>query len=241
MPLDIDRVQAALPGRTILYRSVVDSTMLLAASLNGHGDVALADQQTAGIGRYNRGWHSEPDHGLYFTVVLARSPWPIITLTVGLAVRDAIASVAGLDPDIRWPNDLLLNGKKCCGILTQAHEDRVLAGIGINVNHTSFPEALTHLATSLRLESSGKSIDREALLIDALSNIDRCIELPVPSILDAFTFHSSYAIGRRVTVELNGVEVHGSTAGLNEHGYLLLDDDFGRRHTILAGGVRPCS
>jgi BirA family biotin operon repressor/biotin-[acetyl-CoA-carboxylase] ligase len=161
-------------------------------------------------------------------------------MAIGLAVQEAIARYTGLLCDIRWPNDLLANGKKCCGILTQLHEERVLAGIGINVNHESFPPELADLATSLRRET-GRPWPREALLIEVLQSLESFIRLPQDAILAAFTQQSSYVRGRRVAVEINGTEVRGTTAGLDPNGYLLLDDDSGRRHTILAGGVRPCS
>jgi BirA family biotin operon repressor/biotin-[acetyl-CoA-carboxylase] ligase len=189
--------------------------MAAAAKVHDDGAVIIADAQSSGIGRYNRPWHSAPGDGLYFTVVLRTNPLPVLTMAIGLAVQEAIARYTGLLCDIRWPNDLLANGKKCCGILTQLHEERVLAGIGINVNHEAFPPELAAIATSLRRET-GRSWPREGLLIEVLRGLDGFLRLPQESVLAAFTQHSSYVLGRRV-------------------------DDAGRRHTILAGGVRPCS
>ena len=240
MAFDPDPVRAAFPGRRVDYYETIGSTMAAAAKVVEHGAVVIADAQSSGIGRYNRPWHSAPDAGLYCTIVLRTEPLPVLTMAIGLAVQEAIARLTGLACDIRWPNDLLVNSKKCCGILTQLHEDRVLAGIGINVNHDGFPDDLATIATSLRLES-GRRWSREQLLIEVLRGVDAFTLLPQEAILAAFTQQSSYARGRRVTVELNGSEVRGTTAGLDPNGYLLLDDDHGRRHTILAGGVRPCS
>jgi BirA family transcriptional regulator, biotin operon repressor / biotin---[acetyl-CoA-carboxylase] ligase len=240
MPFDPALVRAAFPDRRVDYYPSLGSTMAAAASVPEHGAIVIAEEQTNGIGRYNRPWHSSPEDGLYCTLVLRTNPLPVLTMAIGLAVQEAIARLTGLHCDIRWPNDLLADGKKCCGILTQWHEDRVLAGIGINVNHASFPPELAPLATSLALVS-GRSWSREALLIELLRAIDSFVTLPQESILSSFTQQSSYVRGRRVAVELNGSEVRGVTAGLDPHGYLLLDDDLGRRHTILAGGVRPCS
>lgn len=237
---DIHAVRSSLPGRTIDYYPEIGSTMTAAAKLVDHGAVVVADSQTAGIGRYNRAWHSAPGDGLYFTVVLRTDPLPLLTMAIGLAVQEAIAHQTGLAPDIRWPNDLLARERKLCGILTQYQDQRVLAGIGINVNHEAFPPELESLATSIRLET-GRAYSREALLIDVLQRMDTFSALPHPAILTAFTQQSSYARGRRVCVELNGREVRGVTAGLDKNGYLLLDDSEGHRHTILAGGVRPCS
>ncbi len=240
MPFNPDLVRAAFPGRRVDFYKETGSTMTLAAKVHEDGAVIIADSQTGGIGRYNRPWHSAPSDGLYFTVVLRTTPLPVLTMAIGLAVQEAIARYTGLHCDIRWPNDLLANGKKCCGILTQLHEERVLAGIGINVNHESFPFELDAIATSLRVET-GRTWPREALLIEVLNSIEAFLRLPQDAVLAAFTQQSSYVRGRRVAVELNGTEVRGITAGLDANGYLLLDDDNGRRHTILAGGVRPCS
>ncbi len=239
MAFDPDLVRAAFPGRRFDYYETIGSTMAAAAKVVDHGAVVVADAQSSGIGRYNRPWYSAPDAGLYCTIVLRTKPLPVLTMAIGLAVQEAIARLTGLACDIRWPNDLLVNSKKCCGILTQLHDDRVLVGIGINVNHVGFPDDLTNIATSLRNES-GRLWSREQLLIEVLRGVDVFTLLPREAILSAFTQQSSYARGRRVIVELNGSEVRGTTAGLDPDGYLLLDDDHGHRHTILAGGVRPC-
>ncbi len=240
MAFDPDLVRVAFPGRRVDYYETIGSTMAAAAKVQDHGAVVIADAQSSGIGRYNRPWHSAPDAGLYCTIVLRTDPLPVLTMAIGLAVQEAIARFTGQSCDIRWPNDLLVNAKKCCGILTQLHEDRVLAGIGVNVNHDSFPDELSPIATSLRL-ASGRPWSREQLLIEVLHSVDSFTQLSQEAVLAAFTQQSSYARGRRVTVELNGTEVRGTTVGLDPNGYLLLDDDHGRRHTILAGGVRPCS
>ncbi|OYW07596.1 MAG: hypothetical protein B7X34_10600 [Acidobacteriia bacterium 12-62-4] len=126
------------------------------------------------------------------------------------------------------------------GLAVQEAIARYTGLIGINVNHESFPPELAELATSLYRES-GRSWPREGLLIEVLRSIEAFLPLSQEAVLAAFTQQSSYVKGRRVAVELNGTEVRGTTAGLDPNGYLLLVDDYGRRHTILAGGVRPCS
>lgn len=240
MPFDPALVRAAFPERRIDFYPTIGSTMAAAAAIEEDRAVVIADAQSHGVGRYSRPWHSAPGDGLYCTVVLRTKPLPALTMAIGLAVQEAIARCTGLQCDIRWPNDLLAGDRKCCGILTQGHDDRVLAGIGINVNHEAFPPELAGIATSLRL-ATGRAWAREALLIEILHRLTPFLQLPVEAVLAAFTQQSSYVRGRRVAVELNGTEVRGVTAGLDPHGYLLLDDDQGRRHTILAGGVRPCS
>lgn len=238
--------------RRIIRLETAASTMIEAARLADagceSGTVVVAERQTAGHGRYQRPWHSPAGTGLYFTVVLrlplAPEAIPIVTLSLGLAAAEAVTRTAGLAPDLRWPNDVLLNGRKCAGILTELHNNAVLAGIGVNVNQESFPEDLRGIATSLRLES-GRAQDREALLAALLEAIDQHAGLlvregPEP-VLRLFTEASSYARGRRVTVEQDGRVLTGVTAGLDRHGFLILEEDSGARSVIMAGGVRPAS
>jgi BirA family biotin operon repressor/biotin-[acetyl-CoA-carboxylase] ligase len=133
----------------------------LAGAGEAHGSLVIAEEQTAGRGRLGRAWHSEKTSGIYLSVIL-RPPFaplhaPVITLAAGLAARDAVATATGHQPELRWPNDLLIRGKKVCGILTemQAEAQRlhyVVVGIGVNVNHSRLPGELEKIATSLRLE-----------------------------------------------------------------------------------------
>ena len=146
-PLDIDRVRQALPGRRIEYYPTVDSTMNAAARLEP-GAVVVAEEQTAGQGRHGQSWHSEPGSGIYCSIAL--DPSPALTLALGLAAQKAIFETTGLHCDLRWPNDLMLGGKKVAGVLAQGGGGRAVAGIGINVNHTSFPPELAGEAASLR-------------------------------------------------------------------------------------------
>lgn len=214
----------------------------LAAAGAPSGTTVVANEQTAGHGRYGRPWHSEPEAGLYLSVVLrfAETP-PLVTLALGLAVVEAITQTTGVVCDLRWPNDVLIGDRKCAGILTQLEGAAVIAGIGINVNHAAFPEELSTVATSLRI-ASGRRHSREELLQALLPAIDSYCDLLAREgkepILDMFTHASSYVRGRRVRVDDTS---EGITAGLNESGFLLLRDDSGRQHTILSGGIRPAS
>ncbi|MFN0100978.1 MAG: biotin--[acetyl-CoA-carboxylase] ligase [Bryobacteraceae bacterium] len=246
MSFDIARVRAALPERRIDYYGTLGSTMTAAAEILTPGAIVIANRQSAGQGRHGHAWHSEPDSGLYFTIVLAprlaMELLPVVTLALGLAVQEAVAQVCNAQADLRWPNDLLIGSRKCAGILTQLDGGRVLAGIGINVNHAVLPPELAAIATSLRL-ATGRVHSREELLCALVGGVDRMVHLletdGVAPVLALFTAQSSYARGRRVQVDLPGNTLTGTTAGLTADGYLLLDGDDGRRHTILAGGVRP--
>jgi BirA family transcriptional regulator, biotin operon repressor / biotin---[acetyl-CoA-carboxylase] ligase len=149
--------------------------------------------------------------------------------------------VTGVACDLRWPNDVLVDGKKCAGILVQLVDGVLIIGIGINVNHTAFPPELAHTATSLRLatgreHSRDKLLDKLIVAID--EHLDTLMRLGKDAVLRAFALASSYVRGRRVIVDEN---LKGTTDGLNPQGFLILRRDDGRPTLILAGGVRPCS
>lgn len=246
MSFDLERVRAALPGRDVHWHDSIPTTMKeasrLAAGRCASGTTVGADEQTAGLGRLGRRWHSEKGSGLYFSVVLrpafAIESFPALTLAVGLAVRRAIEETTQLTCDLRWPNDLLLGERKCAGILIQAEGDAIIAGVGINVNHADFPEELAAIATSLRA-AAGRTFEREMLLVAALRAIDdwcgTIASRGIQPVLDAFAAASSYVNGRRVRAEAGS---EGVTAGLDPQGFLLLRQNNGEVIKILAGGVR---
>ncbi len=221
------------------YR-VLPSTMIEAARLASQGapsgTAVVADEQTAGQGRLGRTWHSAPGDGLYVTVVL-RVPElkPAITMALGVAVADAIEEVSGVKADLRWPNDILIGDRKLAGILTQYEHGAVLAGIGVNVNHLEFSGEMRAIATSLRI-ATGLEHDRERLLEAILRRVPTAN--PETAIRD-FAARSSYVYSRRVSVDLGHGKVYGTTAGLNDAGFLILRKDDGSEITIFAGGVRP--
>lgn len=228
--IEVDRVRGAFPGRRIDHHRIIDSTMTAAAGLPLHS-VVIADEQTAGQGRHGRSWMSTPGLGIYCSIVLP--PQPLLTLALGLATAEAI----GLDCDLRWPNDVLLGGKKVAGILVQLVESQAIAGIGINVNHTSFPPELAPIATSLRLHA-GREVAATDLLIALLRSVDSFLAFTPETILRLFTQASSFAIGRRVVVDQPDGSLEGTTAGLDDAGFLKVRQDDGTVTLIVAGGVR---
>ncbi len=252
MSIDLTWIRSRLPNRELHHFESIPSTMPEAIRLANegapNGTAVIADEQTAGLGRYGRSWHSEPNWGLYVSVIIRRNftaeTLPITTLALGLAVTEAIQQAANLTCDLRWPNDVLIAHKKCAGILTQLEGTAVIAGIGINVNHTTFPAELADQATSLRI-ASGREQSRERILTAMLPAIDAYCTLLADTgkhaILDMFSHASSYVSGRRVTVDQGHSVLTGTTAGLNESGFLLLRQDNGQQNLIVAGGVRPCS
>src|SRR4051794_2971936 len=162
-------------GRPYLYVEVCPSTQKLLTDEHSEGAVALTDEQTAGRGRLGRTWVSPPGVSLLFSVLLEppveTARLPELTVVAGEAVRDAIAEVTGVAPEIKLPNDVLIGGRKTAGILAEAREGRVTLGIGVNVNlaRSDLPEAS---ATSLLLET-GAEVDRARLLVKILDGLER--------------------------------------------------------------------
>jgi BirA family biotin operon repressor/biotin-[acetyl-CoA-carboxylase] ligase len=206
----------------------VDSTMRIAAGLP-FGHVVVAEEQLAGQGRHGHAWHSEKGAGLYCSIVL--EPTPLLTLALGLATAEAI----GVPCDLRWPNDVMLDGKKLAGILVQLVDGKAIAGIGLNLNHTAFPPEIE--ATSLRMHT-GRETQPADLLGALLPAVESYTALPPDDILRLFTRGSSYAAGRRVSVQMPDGVVYGMTRGLTPDGYLIVRKDDGTDTLILAGGVR---
>src|SRR5262252_2227951 len=160
------RLKGSLFGKHIHHFLKTDSTnrvtMEMGYSNEPEGTVVVAEEQNAGRGRAGRTWHSERGTGIYLTLLLRPkiSPVqaPLLTMMAGLSAHAAIFAQTGLKPDVKWPNDLMLSGKKVGGILTEMHAEPnlvrfVIVGIGINVNQEKFPGELNAIATSLRAES----------------------------------------------------------------------------------------
>ena len=249
MPLDLAYIREHRPQNIFLYFPSVGSTMTEAARLietkTPPGAVVLADEQTAGIGRLGRSWLSEPEAGIYASIILqlplAPAELPIASLLIGLAAAEAIQKCTHLACDLRWPNDILVDEKKAAGILPQLVNEFVIAGIGINVNNRSFPSDLRTPAISLYLASGGRPHSRERLTVQLLESLDNFSELLErngrEAILRAFSAASSYVRDRRVIVEENGMRA--TTCGLDSHGFLLVRPDSGAMLRISSGGVRP--
>lgn len=215
------------------------------------GSVFVAEEQTAGRGRGAHQWDSAPSAGIYCSVVLRPLLPPsealVLSLAAGLAVHAAVQQVdSRVLPDLKWPNDLLIEGKKFCGVLTEMNAEatrvrHIVVGIGVNVNQTQFPADLQQTATSLRL-ASGTEWSRVDLCAALLKSLDREYRDLLQkagaheSILQRFQERSSSSRGRQVQVEENG-GFEGVTEGLDPRGFLLVRTAQGVR-TVLSGTVR---
>jgi BirA family biotin operon repressor/biotin-[acetyl-CoA-carboxylase] ligase len=226
-----------------------------ARAAGARGEVWLAEEQTAGKGRAGHGWESRPRDGIYLSALLRPRLAPaeviILSLAAGLAVVEAVHEVTGQWSDLRWPNDVMMGGRKFCGILTEMNAEvtrvrYVVVGMGLNVNNTEFPPELASIATSLCRET-GRKVSRVELVAALLRALDReqaaladgaagTREAARAAILRRFERHSSYCCGAAVTVEEDG-GYEGVTRGLDERGFLLVETAQGMR-TVLSGGVR---
>jgi BirA family transcriptional regulator, biotin operon repressor / biotin---[acetyl-CoA-carboxylase] ligase len=218
----------------------------LASEGAAEGVSIVADEQTAGRGRLQRAWSSPKGAGLYFSILLRpaipQNYWPLITFMAALAVGDALREAAGVQTDIKWPNDILSGERKICGILAEAIDTSagraVIVGIGINLTQNAFPPELANAATSVA-EATGQRPDREQILAalrDALARWYSLLDEP-GRIVDAWSNRSSYAIGKLVQVS-NGNDVwQGTTSGVEADGALRLRTTSGEIKLVRAGDV----
>jgi BirA family biotin operon repressor/biotin-[acetyl-CoA-carboxylase] ligase len=235
------------------YKIGSTNTVAMEAASSGapEGSVFLAEQQTAGRGRAANQWHSTRSSGIYCSVILRPALPPsdvlILSLAAGLAVHSAVQEIdSRVVPDLKWPNDVLIDGKKFCGILTEMNAEvtrvrYVVVGFGINVNQSSFPADLQAAATSLRL-ATGTEWSRVELCAALLKSLDReyrdLLQNPeaASSILRRFQERSSSVQGKQVEIEENG-GFEGATDGLDSRGFLQVRTAQGLR-TVLSGTVR---
>jgi BirA family transcriptional regulator, biotin operon repressor / biotin---[acetyl-CoA-carboxylase] ligase len=213
------------------------------------GLCVVSSEQTAGRGRLQRQWISPKGAGLYLSVVLRprinQSSWPLITLAAALAVHDALLEAYSLKTDIKWPNDILSNNRKLCGILAETVDTTVgralVLGIGINLTSSAFPPEVHEIATSVQLET-GKIPDLETILRSLIIALERRYEMLQSvrggeAILREWSIRSSYASGKRIRVA-DGKEIfEGTTRGLESDGALRVETDEGEIRTVRAGDV----
>jgi BirA family biotin operon repressor/biotin-[acetyl-CoA-carboxylase] ligase len=209
----------------------------------------VSSEQTAGRGRLQRQWLSPKGAGLYFSVVLRprihQSSWPLITLAAAIAVHDALLEAYSLKTDIKWPNDILSNSRKLCGILAETVETTVgralVLGIGINLSSSAFPSEVQHSATSVQLET-GKAVNLETVLRSLIVAFERRYEMLQSShggeeTIREWSIRSSYASGKRIRVA-NGREVlEGRTRGLESDGALRVETDDSEIRIVRTGDV----
>jgi BirA family biotin operon repressor/biotin-[acetyl-CoA-carboxylase] ligase len=224
------------------------SATAVAEGQDAEGFVVVAEEQTAGRGRRGHAWFSPPGSGLYVSVVLAparaRVDPPratlVLTLAAGVAIAEGITAATGLRPDLKWPNDLQVARRKLAGILAEgAAGQRVVLGYGINILATAFPPELRDRTTSLESEL-GRAVDRADVLVETLvalsARYEDLLDGRFDAILDAWRTLSPSAAGRRVSWTTNAGHLSGVTAGIDDHGALLVRVDEGIER-VVAGEV----
>lgn len=235
----------AWAGNTIRRETTVDSTNRMARqwAKDGapHGAVIIAEKQTAGRGRRGQVWDSSPSAGLWLSMVvrpasLPDSKWPLLPLATALAAADACRLVTGENVMVKWPNDLVLHGRKLAGILVEREGDAAIIGIGINVRHRTvdFPHDLRDKAISLEI-MTGVPVSMPHLEHTLITELERRV--------DHIDFLDEYAarcvtIGARVRVLTASEEMFtGFAEGIDDMGALLVRDDAGALRRVLAGDV----
>lgn len=240
------------PGIHVFQKT--DSTNLQAKILAGkgaaEGTVVVADTQTHGRGRLGRTWFSPSGRNIYTSLIL-RPPMapfqaPQITLMAAVAVAKTLNRWAGMDAGIKWPNDVLIQGKKIAGILTEISTemdmvDFVIVGFGINVNSRigEMPKEIQEIATSIRIET-GNKVSRTKVLCDLLKDFEVCYEQlknqGFTPIMEQWRSMSDI-IGQRVYVDVLNTRHTGTVEAVDDDGVLILKDDLGEVHRIFSGDV----
>lgn len=255
LPAEIrDGLKTKFIGRELYCYNEAGSTNELAMRLGegkaAEGTVVIAEKQTAGKGRLERKWSSPFGVGLWFSVILKPKISPRrasdVTFVAALAVAKAIKDLTGMEAGLKWPNDVFVNGRKVCGILTEMKSgpDTVrymVLGIGINVNtgKAAFPEEVRNKATSIALEH-GKEISRSGLLKEILSGLEKYYEVYkkegfAPFLLD--WKKKSITLQKRIKIKGLVESYEGIAEDIDEDGALVLRQDSGELKKVYSGDV----
>lgn len=240
-------------GRPVICYQETDSTNLRAKQMGDegamHGTLVVADRQTAGRGRRGRSWSSPPGSSIYMSILLrpeiSPEKAPMLTLVMASSVAEGILDCENVDVRIKWPNDIIVNGKKLVGILTELstqidYINHVTVGVGINVNLTEFPEEIRETATSLRLET-GHMVRRAPLIAAVMrrfeENYSRFLQTGDLTLL--MERYSSLLINKDREVRILGAREQycAYALGINEKGELLVRREDGTEEAVYAGEV----
>jgi len=249
------QLQTRFLGKPLHFFVTIDSTNTYAARLAregvSEGAVVIADSQSGGKGRLGRSWISPPGVNLYLSAILrppvSAAVVPQLNLIAAVAVADTIVQATSLTPAIKWPNDVLVGGKKVCGILAEMQTEAgtlrsVVLGIGVNLNAPlrAFPEELRDKASSLFL-AGGQSVDRAAFTTTLLTHLEKLyvlwLEEGFPALRPLWERHAAGMIGKQITVAAPEGMVAGTVLGLDTDGALLLREGERETRRVLAGDV----
>lgn len=249
----LSSIRGSWAGREILYLDEVDSTNTAAkkAAENGaaHGTLVVSERQTGGKGRRGRVWDSPRGTGIFMTLILRPEMAPVhasmLTLVAALAVAGGIKECTGASSLIKWPNDIVMGGKKVCGILTEMSADPdcinyVAVGIGINVNREEFPEEIREVAASIFTET-GKKTKRSLLISAVMAAFERYYEIfmkttDMSGLLEEYNGKLANC-GRTVRVLDPAGEYSGTAIGIDREGELLVEMEDRTVRRVLSGEV----
>ena len=240
-------------GKNIVYFDEIDSTNNRAKELGekdgAHGTLFVADRQVAGKGRRGRVWESPKGISIYMTILLRPdlipTKAPMLTLVMAQSVAEGIREVTGMETGIKWPNDIVMNKKKVCGILTEMSTEidyinHVVIGAGINVNQDDFPEDIRKTASSLKMEL-GKQVKRSELIAAIMKSFEKDYEIFVKTedLSGLQELYNSMLVNldRDVKVLEPGNEYEAHALGINKTGELIVRTAEGEEKEIYAGEV----
>jgi BirA family biotin operon repressor/biotin-[acetyl-CoA-carboxylase] ligase len=260
IPLDLNRVSEQLKikrlGAKFHHFAELGSTNVHAWTLAeqgaAEGEVVIAEMQTQGRGRLGRRWESPPAVNLYLSVILRPRLLPAhapqITLVAAVALAETVDALIEQTPVIKWPNDILVNGRKLAGVLSEAacdseHIDHVILGIGLNVNYraVSMPPEIRGRAISVA-DLTGNNVDRESVLARLIHNLDRCYGELEDYGFEALRprWDAYFGLrGKRVRIENQEQVLVGRAQGIDRTGALMIEDDRGELQNVYAGDVIP--
>lgn len=245
-------------GHEISYYEEIDSTQIVAHQLAQNqvkeGHIVIANEQTAGKGRLGRTWHSRRGTSVSMSLILRPElppqKTPQLTLLTAVAVVRAIHASTGLDCQIKWPNDVLINGKKLVGILTEMQADpdfvhSVIIGIGVNVNQSreDFDPDIRDIATSLLIEKN-EQVDRASVISAILNEFEMLYDLyleegfsPIKTLWETY----SMSVGTNIYARTLKEVLYGYAVGITDDGVLLLRDESGETHSIYSADIEIAS
>ena len=235
-----------LIGQNVVYFETIDSTNTVAKQNDyKDGTVIIAESQTAGKGRLGRVWESEYNTGIYMSIVLMPNippeRIPMLTLVAGISVCNVLTKMCGIDFKIKWPNDIVADGKKVCGILTEGviskNQNKAVVGIGINVGNKSFGNELSDKASSIYMLTN-KSFERESIINTLLEEFEKAYN----NYLEGKPFIKDYEklcinINRQVTFVKDDEQIRGTAASVAENGELVIKKEDGTTLNINSGEV----
>lgn len=238
-------------GKNIFSFEEINSTNTFAKTLDkkfaNHGTLIIAEKQTKGRGRFERKWESEEGKNLLFSIILQPGQEiqniGILPLCTGSAIAEVIEKSFSLKTECKWPNDILINGKKVCGILIESTYienkiEKLIIGIGINVNQEIFPDEIADTATSLKKET-GLNINRTGLLAEVINNLDIMYQKLIINEADYFieSWKAKSSIFGKIISAVSGNVIHtGKALNIDSDGALILEKN-GKEIKLLAGDV----